>query len=89
MDKNPIVEELVKEFGKMLLRDRLPVNVSDWKTDRIIIPAFVRITKPLIRQMAKAYKTLDVEPSQYRPRIQQMIDAAEEKFKEPESPDVS
>jgi len=88
MVKNPIVEELIKEFEKMLLRDRLPVDVSDSETGQIIIPAFVRITKPLIRQMAKAYKSLEVESSQYRPRIQQMIDTAEEKFKDQAGPDI-
>jgi uncharacterized protein len=51
----------------------LPFDVLNAKTGEIIIPAHQRITKPLLRKLAKDYDEYGINPSPVRDKLEQIV----------------
>lgn len=85
--KAAIQNELTQRFADLLLRERLPLDITNSQTGEVIIPANYKILMPQIRKMAKFYDVIETDPSPVRCKIRQVIEAAEKKCQSAPSPE--
>jgi DNA-directed RNA polymerase subunit beta len=83
MDK--IREDLTEAISNILLGEKIPLDVVNAETGEVIIAANRKITKTLLRKMAGAYKTIQIEPSPVRIKIMDIIDGYRRRFEEVEA----
>ena len=80
-------EELTDSLSNILLGEKIPLDVIDSSTGDIIIPANRKITKTLLRNLARAYDSVEIDPSPIRNKINQTIDRYKKRFEELQTPD--
>jgi DNA-directed RNA polymerase subunit beta len=77
-----ITESLTEALSNILLGEKIPLDVINSKTDEIIIPANRKITKTLLRKLAAAHKSVEIDPSPIQIKIQGIISEFNSKFEE-------
>ena len=56
-------------FPDILLGEKIPLDVVDSKSGELIIPANRKITKTLLRKLAAAHGSIEIDPSPIRNKI--------------------
>jgi hypothetical protein len=64
-----LTEQLTDELAQVLLNKKIPLYVTRATTDEIIIPAYRKITKPMLRCMAYFFRDLEISLNPFRERI--------------------
>lgn len=67
-------EELTQILSRLLLGERIPLDVVNSETGEIVIPAGRRITLTLIRKVVGICDHIDIDPSPIRNKIREVID---------------
>ncbi len=80
-----ITEALTEALSNILLGEKIPLDVVNSKTGEIIIPANRKITKTLLRKLAAAHKSVEIDPSPIQIKIQGIIGDFNSKFEELEA----
>lgn len=80
--KSVLYEELTEALSNFLLGEMLPLDIFNAETGEIIIPANRRITKTLLRKVARYYDYIDMDPSPIRNKIREIISSFENRFNE-------
>ena len=75
-----LTDQLTEKLSDVLLGEKIPLDVVDNQTGEIIIPANRKITKTLLRKLAEAYDTIEIEQSPIRIKIVEIIGQFEQKF---------
>ncbi|MEI8292357.1 MAG: DNA-directed RNA polymerase subunit beta [bacterium] len=78
--KEDLHEQLTAALSNILLNEKIPLDVVNAQTGEIIIPANRKITKELLRKLAKVYNHVEIDPSPIRNKIQEIIGQFEHKF---------
>ena len=73
-------EELTEALSKILLGEKIPLDVIDSSSGEILIPANRKITKTLLRKLAAAYEQIEIDPSPIRNKINDIISSYKRKF---------
>ena len=73
-------EQLTEALGNILLGEKIPLDVVNSETGEIIIPANRKITKTLLRKLAKVYDRIEIDPSPIRNKINEIIGSFKKKF---------
>ena len=82
LGKQKLTEELTEALSNILLGEKIPLDVVDTEAGEIIIPANRKITKTLLRKLAAAYKTIEIESSPIQIKIDEIIGEYRPKFDE-------
>jgi hypothetical protein len=72
-----ILESLLAGISNFLLGERLPIDIYDNVTGEILVPASKKITKRLVLKLFKRVATIDCDPSPFRSRLREIIEAHE------------
>jgi hypothetical protein len=80
--KDELTEKLTDSFSNILLGEKIPLDVVNAKTGKIIIPANRKITKTLLRKLAMVRDHIEVDPSPTRNKIREIIQSYQPKFAE-------
>ncbi|MDB6150315.1 MAG: rpoB [Chthoniobacter sp.] len=80
--KEELHEQLTEALSNILLGEKIPLDVVNAQTGEIIIPAYRKITKTLLRKLAGVYDHVDIDPSPIRNKIREIIAQFEHKFAE-------
>jgi len=75
-----LTDQLTEKLSDVLLGEKIPLDVVDSQTGEIIIPANRKITKTLLRKLAEAYDTIEIEQSPIRIKIMEIVGQFEQKF---------
>ncbi len=78
--KDDLHEQLTAALSNILLNEKIPLDVVNAQTGEIIIPANRKITKELLRKLAKVYNHVEIDPSPIRNKIHEIIGQFEHKF---------
>jgi DNA-directed RNA polymerase subunit beta len=78
--KDELHEQLTAALSNILLNEKIPLDVVNAQTGEIIIPANRKITKELLRKLAKVYNHVEIDPSPIRNKIHEIIGQFEHKF---------
>ena len=73
-------EQLTEALSNILLGEKIPLDVVNSETGEIIIPANRKITKTLLRKLAKVYDRIEIDPSPIRNKINEIIGSFKKKF---------
>src|SRR6267378_1666359 len=73
-------EQLTEALSKILLGEKIPLDVVNSETGEIIIPANRKITKTLLRKLASVYDRIEIDPSPIRNKINEIIGSFKKKF---------
>lgn len=79
-ERSLLTEQLANELAEVLLNEKVPLDIVQATTGEIIIPANRKITKPLIRYLAKSFRDIELDPSPIRQKIRTIIQPYESKF---------
>lgn len=79
--KKAIRAKIVEELAKLLLKERLPLDIINYETGKCLVPANGKIGMAEIRLVAKQYEQVEINPSPLRNRIRQIFDEAEKAVK--------
>jgi len=77
-----LTERLAEKLADILLGEKITMDVVEQHTGKIIIPANKKITKTLLRKLAKGYDQVEMESGPMRTRIMEVIDGFTKKFEE-------
>lgn len=75
-----LVRELTEELSKMLLGEKIPLDVLDAETNELLIPANRKITKKLLARLAERHNHVQIDNSPVQLSIEQIIDGFRPKF---------
>jgi len=81
-ERRLLTEQLADELGRVLLGEKIPLDVVNGRTGEIIIPANRTIKKPMLRFMAYFCDDIEIDPSPIRNRIREIITSYQPKFKD-------
>ena len=73
-------EQLTEALSNVLLGEKIPLEVRNSETGEIIIPANRKITKTLLKELARQYEYIDIEPSPIRNKIFEIVEVYKKKF---------
>ena len=82
LKRQKLAEELTEALSNILLGEKIPLDVVDTQAGEIIIPANRKITKTLLRRMAAAYDSIEIESSPIQIKIDEIIDEFRPRFAE-------
>jgi DNA-directed RNA polymerase subunit beta len=82
LKRQKLTEELTEALSNILLGEKIPLDVVDTQAGEIIIPANRKITKTLLRRMAAAYDSIEIESSPIQIKIDEIIDEFRPRFAE-------
>ena len=68
-----ILHRLSERLADILLGERLPLDIVDSQTGRLIIPCNRKITKTLLRMVASNWNHIEIDPSPIRNKILETI----------------
>ncbi|RME89884.1 MAG: DNA-directed RNA polymerase subunit beta, partial [Verrucomicrobia bacterium] len=80
--REELFEQLTEALSNILLGEKIPLDVVNRETGEIIIPANRKITKTLLRKLARAYDRIEIDPSPIRNKINEIIGNYERRFKD-------
>lgn len=66
-------QQLEEELSKILLGEKIPLDIVDSETGEILIPANRRWTKTAIRKVASRANHFDIDPSPIGNRIKEIV----------------
>jgi DNA-directed RNA polymerase subunit beta len=75
-----LTDMLTDSFSNVLLGEKLPLDVLNAETEKVIIPANHKITKAMLRELAIARNHIGIGPSPIRNRIREIIGSYEPEF---------
>ncbi len=75
-----LTDQLTEKLSGILLGEKIALDVVDSSTGEIIVPANKKITKTLLRKLAEAYDTIEIEHSPIRVKIMEIVGGFEQKF---------
>ncbi|MDR2396433.1 MAG: DNA-directed RNA polymerase subunit beta [Puniceicoccales bacterium] len=78
--KERLREELTEALSNILLGEKIPLNIIHQKTGEIIIPANRKITKTLLRRLASAPDSLQIEQSPVKVKIVEILNQFKKRF---------
>src|SRR5260370_781304 len=78
--KDELHEELTEALSNVLLGEKIPLDVVNAETGEIIIPANRKITKTLLRKLARVYDHVDIDPTPIPTKIHEILSPFEHKF---------
>ncbi|MDR2769220.1 MAG: DNA-directed RNA polymerase subunit beta [Puniceicoccales bacterium] len=78
--KEHLREELTEALSNILLGEKIPLNITHQKTGEIIIPANRKITKTLLRRLASAPDSLQIEQSPVKVKIVDILNQFKKRF---------
>lgn len=73
-------EYLTEQLSNLLLGEKLPLDIVDGMSGELLIPAYRRITKTLLKKVAANYKNAECDPSPVRNKLREYIGNAAAKF---------
>ena len=74
--------ELATALSKILLGEKIPLDVLDVETGKIIIPANRKITMTMLSMLAKAHDHIQIENSLVQQRIEEIVSGFRPQFAE-------
>jgi hypothetical protein len=80
--KEELIEQLTESLSNILLGEKIPVDVLNAQTGEIIIPANRKITKTLLRKLARVHDHIEIDPSPTRDKIREIIQSYAHRFVE-------
>ena len=80
--KDELIEQLTKSLSNVLLGEEIPVDVVNGQTGEIIIPANCKITKTLLRMLARVHDQIEIDPGPIRDSICKIIQCYKPRFAE-------
>ena len=78
--ENEIRDALTEALSNILLGEKIPLDVKDATTGDVIIPAYRKITKTLLRKLAAAADHVHIDPSPIQQKISSIIGEYTVKF---------
>jgi DNA-directed RNA polymerase subunit beta len=78
--REQLLEDLTESLSNILLGEKIPLDVLNIETGEVIIPANRKITKTLLRKLASAYDTIEIDPSPIQIKIQTILNEFKGKF---------
>jgi DNA-directed RNA polymerase subunit beta len=78
--KEELYEQLTEGLANVLLGEKIPLDVVNGESGEIIIPAYRKITKMLLRKLAGVYNVVEIDPSPIRNKIREIIGQFEHRF---------
>ncbi|MDR0755920.1 MAG: DNA-directed RNA polymerase subunit beta [Puniceicoccales bacterium] len=78
--KERLREELTEALSNILLGEKIPLNIIHQGTGEIIIPANRKITKTLLRRLASAPDSLQIEQSPVKVKIVEILNQFKKRF---------
>ena len=78
--ENEIRDALTESLSNILLGEKIPLDVKDATTGDVIIPAYRKITKTLLRKLAAAADHVHIDPSPIQQKISSIIGEYTVKF---------
>src|SRR5437879_1056938 len=73
-------EQLTEALSNILLGEKIPLDVVNSETGKIIIPPTLKTTKTLWRKRATVYDRIEIDPSPIRNKINEIIGSFKKKF---------
>ncbi len=73
---------LTEALSNILLGEKIPLDVVNSETGKIIIPANKKITKTLLQELAALHDRIEIDPSPIRNKILEIIGQFRKKFEE-------
>ncbi len=80
--RDELTDQLTEKLSDILLGEKVPLDVVNSKSGELIIPANRKITKTLLRKLAAAHDSVEIDPSPVRNKIMDIISGFEAKFGE-------
>ncbi len=80
--RDELADQLTEKLSDILLGEKIPLDVVNGKSGELIIPANRKITKTLLRKLASAHDSIEIDPSPIRNKIREIIDSFASKFSE-------
>ena len=80
--RKELLNELTEKLSGILLGEKIPLEVCNSGTAEIIIPANKKITKTLLKKLAKNYDRLLIPASPIRDKILEIIEPFKPKFED-------
>ena len=80
--RKELLNQLADKLSGILLGEKIPLEVCNSETAEIIIPANKKITKTLLKKLAKNYDRLLIPPSPIRDKILEIIEPFKPKFED-------
>jgi hypothetical protein len=71
--KQDFEEEVTEALSNILLGEKIPLEVINRKTDTVLIPANVKITRTMIKRVANSPQYIEMEPSPIQIKIEGLI----------------
>src|SRR5438046_10316450 len=71
--KEALIEQLTDSLSNVLLGEKVPLDVVNAKNGEIIIPANRKITKTLLRKLAKAHAQVEIDRGAIGNRIREIM----------------
>ncbi|MDR0647529.1 MAG: DNA-directed RNA polymerase subunit beta [Puniceicoccales bacterium] len=78
--KERLREELTEALSNILLGEKIPLNIIHQGTGEIIIPANRKITKTLLRRLASAPDSLQIDQSPVKVKIVEILNQFKKRF---------
>lgn len=78
-------EQLTEALSNILLGEKIPLEIRNGETGEVIIPANRKITKTLLRELARQYEHIEIEPSPIRNKIFEIVDVFRKRFEDLET----
>ncbi|MAP16959.1 MAG: DNA-directed RNA polymerase subunit beta, partial [Verrucomicrobiales bacterium] len=83
--RDELTDQLTEKLSDILLGEKIPLDVVDSKSGELIIPANRKITKTLLRKLAAAHDSIEIDPSPIRNKIMDIIESFKPKFSDVDS----
>lgn len=73
-------DQLAEKLSDILLGEKIPLDVVDSKSGELIIPANCGITEAMLKKLAAAHSSIEIDPSPIRNKIMDIIASFAPKF---------
>jgi DNA-directed RNA polymerase subunit beta len=80
--REQLFEELTEGLSNILLGEKIPLDVINAESGEVLIPANRKITKTLLRRLARGFQHLEMEPSPIKIKITEITGAYAPKFED-------
>ena len=83
--KAELEKELFGTLADLLLEEKLPFDLLHVETGEILIPAYWKISKYLLRKVVLCYPDIQMEPGPLRNKLREIFGNFEPRFRELEA----
>jgi DNA-directed RNA polymerase subunit beta len=81
-NRTELQKELVKVLSNLLLEEKIPFDLYHAETGELLIPAHRKISRYLVRKLARNYRYLEMESGPLNNKIREIVTSFERKFTE-------